>query len=129
MMTKLIQEAVTEVASCGVMNRPTTWIFLMGSLMILANAAYTASLYAITPIIQATIREICEEQTEGRTLSTGREGADPRTQVRTEPYPEENSGSGQAETSTPAGDGEIWLHFLQLQTCCSYFVCGHMFGD
>ncbi len=59
MMTKLMQEAVTEVASCGVMNLPTTWIFLIGSLMILAKAAYTASLYAITPMIQATIREIC----------------------------------------------------------------------
>lgn len=61
MMTKLMQEAVTEVASCGVINLPTSWIFLSGSLMILANAAYTASLYAMTPIIQATIREICGE--------------------------------------------------------------------
>ena len=61
MMAKLMQEAVTEVASCGVMNLPTNWIFLRGSLMILAKAAYTASLYAMTPIIQATIREICEE--------------------------------------------------------------------
>lgn len=59
MMTKLMQEAVTEVASCGVMNLPTSWIFLMGSLMMLAKAAYTASLYAITPMMQATIREIC----------------------------------------------------------------------
>lgn len=60
-MTKLIQEAVTEVANCGVMNLPTTWIFLRGSLMILAKAAYTASLYAMTPMMQATIREICRE--------------------------------------------------------------------
>ena len=59
MMTKLMQEAVTEVASCGVMNLLTTWIFLLGSLMMLAKAAYTASLYAMTPVIQATIREIC----------------------------------------------------------------------
>lgn len=58
-MTKLMQEAVTDVASCGVMNLPTNWIFLMGSLMILAKAAYTASLYAMTPMIQATIKEIC----------------------------------------------------------------------
>lgn len=61
MVTKLMQEAVTDVASCGVMNLPTTWIFLIGSLMILAKAAYTANLYTMTPIIQATIREICKE--------------------------------------------------------------------
>lgn len=59
MMTKLMQEAVTEVASCGVMNLPTNWIFLIGSLMILAKAAYTASLYAMTPMMQANIRLIC----------------------------------------------------------------------
>lgn len=71
MMTKLMQEAVTEVASCGVMNLPTTWIFLMGSLMMLAKAAYTASLYAMTPMIQATIREIC-----GRAHTHTRKAAD-----------------------------------------------------
>lgn len=63
MMTKLMQEAVTEVASCGVMNLPTSWIFLMGSLMMLAKAAYTASLYTMTPMMQATIREICGSNT------------------------------------------------------------------
>ena len=59
MMTKLMQEAVTEVASCGVIRLPTSWIFLAGSLMMLAKAAYTASLYTITPIMQASIKQIC----------------------------------------------------------------------
>ena len=60
MMTKLMQEAVTEVASCGVIRLPTSWIFLVGlSFMMLAKAANTAILYAITPIIQARIRDTC----------------------------------------------------------------------
>lgn len=43
MMTKLMQEAVTEVASCGVMKGPTTCRFVVGlSFMMLAKAAYTA---------------------------------------------------------------------------------------
>lgn len=63
MVTKLMHEAVTEVASCGVMNLPTNWIFLKGSLITLAKEAYTASLYAMTPIMQATMREICGEHT------------------------------------------------------------------
>lgn len=62
MMMKLMQEAVTDVASCGVMNLPTNWILLRGSLMTLAKEAYTESLYAMTPMIQATIREICGQQ-------------------------------------------------------------------
>ncbi|KAG7262220.1 hypothetical protein CRUP_023890 [Coryphaenoides rupestris] len=59
MMPKLMKEAVTEVASCGVIRLPTSWIFLVGlSFMMLANAANTASLYAITPMMHATIRDI-----------------------------------------------------------------------
>lgn len=54
-----MQEAVTDVASCGVMNLPTSWIFLKGSLITLAKAAYTASLYAMTPMMQAMIMHNC----------------------------------------------------------------------
>lgn len=64
MMTKLMQEAVTEVASCGVMSGPTTCRFAVGlSFMMLAKAAYTARRYAITPMMQAMINEIFRTET------------------------------------------------------------------
>lgn len=64
MMTKLMQEAVTEVASCGVMSGPTTCRFAVGlSFMMLAKAAYTARRYAITPMMQAMINEIFGTET------------------------------------------------------------------
>ena len=54
-----MQEAVTDVASCGVIMDPTSWILLVGeSFMTLANAAYTASRYAITPMMEAMISAI-----------------------------------------------------------------------
>lgn len=54
-----MQEAVTDVASCGVISEPTTSSLLVGlSFITLARAANTASRYAITPIILAMIREI-----------------------------------------------------------------------
>lgn len=60
MMTKLMQEAVTDVASWGVINDPTTSSLLVGlSFITLAKAANTARRYAITPIILAMIRQIC----------------------------------------------------------------------
>lgn len=59
MMTKLMQEAVTEVASWGVIKGPTTCRWAVGlSFMMLAKAAYTARRYAITPMMQAMINEI-----------------------------------------------------------------------
>lgn len=64
MMTKLMQEAVTEVASCGVMRGPTTCSCAVGlSFMMLAKAAYTARRYAITPMMQAMINEIFRTET------------------------------------------------------------------
>lgn len=58
-ITKLMQEAVTDVASCGVISEPTTSSLLVGlSFIMLARAANTASRYAITPIILAMISEI-----------------------------------------------------------------------
>lgn len=54
-----MQEAVTDVASCGVMNLPASWVTLMGSFKMLAKAAYTASLYAMTPMMQAMIMHNC----------------------------------------------------------------------
>lgn len=59
MKTKLIQEAVTDVASCGVMIEPTTSSLLVGlSFIMLAKAANTANRYAITPMMLAMIKEI-----------------------------------------------------------------------
>lgn len=63
-MTKLMHEAVTEVASCGVMKGPTTCSCAVGlSFMMLAKAAYTARRYAITPMMQAMISEIFRTET------------------------------------------------------------------
>lgn len=56
MMTKLRQEAVTEVASWGVSNPLMgcrLWVFSMR----LAKAAYTARRYTITAIMLAMIRD------------------------------------------------------------------------
>lgn len=56
MMTKLRQEAVTEVASWGVSNPLMgcrVWVFSMR----LAKAAYTARRYTITAIMLAMIRD------------------------------------------------------------------------
>lgn len=64
MMTKLMQEAVTEVASCGVIKGPTTCRCVVGlSFIMLAKAAYTARRYAITPMMQAMINEILGTET------------------------------------------------------------------
>lgn len=68
MMIKLMQEAVTEVASCGVMKGPTTCRWVVGlSFMMLAKAAYTARRYAITPMMQAMINEIFRTETTATT--------------------------------------------------------------
>lgn len=66
MITKLMQEAVTEVANCGVISEPTSSSLLVGlSFIMLARAANTASRYAITPIILAMIRESFIQETRG----------------------------------------------------------------
>lgn len=44
-MTKLMQDAVTEVASCGLIRDPTSWLLLVVlSFIRLAKVAYTANL-------------------------------------------------------------------------------------
>lgn len=57
MMMKLMQEPVTAVASCGVIEEAILfrWAF---SFIKLEKAAYTARRYAITPTMQEMVRQI-----------------------------------------------------------------------